>query len=73
MLKFLLILFAFMYLTFKLGGYIMRFLLGNSGKENQSFKQKPKGGNVSINFDPKDKRNQKGYQGGEYVDYEEVD
>ena len=73
MLKFLLILFAFIYLTFRIGGYIMRLFLGSSGKQNQSFKQRPKDGNVSINYDPKEKRNQKGYQGGEYVDYEEVD
>jgi hypothetical protein len=51
----------------------MRLFLGSSGKQNQSFKQRPKDGNVSINYDPKEKRNQKGYQGGEYVDYEEVD
>ena len=74
MLKFLLIIFLFLYVVFRFGGYLVRILSGNSGGDSgQSFEKKPRDGNVTVNYDPKDKRNQKGFDGGEYVDYEEVD
>ena len=75
MLKFLLIIFVFLYVVFRLGGYIVRILMGNSSStgNGQTFQRKPRDGNVTINQDPQDKKDQKGYQGGEYVDYEEVD
>lgn len=74
MLKFLLIIFVFLYVVFRLGGYLVRILTGNSGQSGGgSFERRPRDGNVTVKMDSKDKKDQKGYQGGEYVDYEEVD
>lgn len=50
-----------------------------SGKRpgNQSSRQrKPKDGNVSIDYIPEDKKKKKSsknFEGGEYIDYEEVE
>jgi hypothetical protein len=76
MLKFLLIFFVIAYLAFRLGGLLIRFMmggLGNNRNTNRTFTTKPKDGNVSVNIDPKKDRGKKGFQGGEYVDYEEVE
>ena len=73
MFKILLLLFVFLYVAFRIGGYLVRVMLGNSGsnQSNPSSGSRPRDGNVKVNYDPDQKK--KGYQGGEYVDYEEVD
>ena len=78
MLKFLAILFVVAYVTFKLGGFLMRALQAASGQEakqrnfnNRS--QRKTDGNVNIDYDPNQKKGgNSGYKGGEYVDYEEL-
>lgn len=71
MLKFLAILFVVTYVTFKLGGFLMKALQSAAGQDP---KQKRKSdGNVNIDYDPnQEKKGNSGYKGGEYVDYEEV-
>ena len=72
MFKFLLILVVLTWLFFKVGGFLFRLIGGRDyQRERQSYK-KTKGGNVFVkNDDTKQKK--EGYEGGEYVDYEEVD
>jgi hypothetical protein len=83
MLKFLIIMTLVIYLIFKVGQFLFRVLiLGAGGQEayrrqqqnrqQHSTHQRKKG--VSIDYVPDDRKNggQSGYQGGEYVDYEEV-
>ena len=59
-------------------GFLLRFLFGGvAGKATKDFREsrgrKAPGGNVNIEYDPKDqKKKNKGYKGGDYVDYEEV-
>lgn len=61
-------------------GYILRFLLGGmAGRASKDFQEgygrgkKAPGGNVNIDFDPKERKKKKdGFKGGDYVDYEEV-
>ena len=78
MLKFLAILFIISYLTYKVGGYLMRALyvaLGqNPSQRNFHRKSKPNmDGKVSIDYVPQDKKGGKSdFKGGEYVDYEEL-
>lgn len=74
MLKFLLIILLFIYLSFRIGGYLLRLLLGgnNPDQNRQEYrKTRPRDGNVDVVDAPK--KGGKGYDGGEYVDYEEVD
>lgn len=77
MLKFLILLFVVCYVTYKLGGYVLRALHGTLGNDpnQRNFKNRPKrktDGNVDIDYVPQDKKENKGFKGGEYVDYEEV-
>ena len=82
-LKFLFIFFIVMYLLFKVGGFLARMFLGNMVKQNrnhtyrrtqQTQRRQPTDGNVSIDYDPKkDQKSQnRGFKGGDYIDYEEV-
>jgi len=74
MLKFLLILLLFIYLSFRIGGYLLRLLLGGNNPDQQRReykKTRPRDGNVDVDYMPK--KGKKGYDGGDYVDYEEVD
>jgi len=78
MLKFLAILFIISYLTYKVGGYLMRALYVALGQDpsqrNSHRKSKPNmDGKVSIDYVPQNKKGGKSdFKGGEYVDYEEV-
>ena len=77
MLKFLAILFIVCYVTFKVGGLLMKMLNAAAGRDprqqNANNRTKKAGdGNVNIDYVPKDKKGGNGYKGGEYVDYEEV-
>lgn len=85
MFKFLLITFIVCYLIYKLGGYLLKFFflsLGNKMQNPQNFGQarpnqesrRSTNGNVDIDYVPKmgaDKE-EKIFNGGEYVDYEEI-
>ena len=81
MLKFLIIIFLVGYIFYKVGGVLFRALTGTlggdqysrgnfQGRPNQN--PRPKGGNVNIDYVPKDKKDRKDFDGGEYVDYEEL-
>ncbi len=83
MLKFLLILFLIFYLVYKLAGFLVRVLVVNAAEQHQKQYQqhakaqaaqskKAKGGNVNIDFVPKDPKQGGQIKGGDYVDYEEV-
>lgn len=81
MLKFLIIVVLLGYIFFKGLGFVIRLILGGSSvnqfggqqQKNQG-QQKPKNGNVNVDYVPKDANNdQKKFKGGEYVDFEEVD
>jgi len=75
MIKLLLIFFIIFYLLFKVGGFFIRTLLGGntqsafSGRGDQHKQQRPRNGNVNVDYSPKKDGEIKG---GEYVDYEEV-
>ena len=64
--RFLLYLILFVIL-FRLVSALIRMWLASPEKETR----KPRNSNVNINR--KDAERSKGYKGGEYVDYEEVD
>ena len=77
MLKFLLIIFLFFFILFRVGGLIFRMLGGGSPKKGQNPKNRgrkysPQGGNVDVDFEPGKPKKKKGYDGGEYVDFEEL-
>ena len=79
MLKFLIILFVVSYVTFKLGGFLMKALYSAMGQDpsqrnfRDQSKQSPSGGNVNVDYVPKNKQSKSDFKGGEYVDYEEVE
>lgn len=87
MLKFLIILALIIYIFYKVGGFLFRvFFLGASEYEQQKRHQqryrnqepphrRAPDSNLNIDYVPREKRkkNEEGYNGGEYVDYEEVD
>jgi len=78
MLKILAILFVVSYLTYKVGGFLMRALYFTLGQDpnKRNFKGKSKkspDGSLNIDYVPKNKStDNKDFKGGDYVDYEEV-
>lgn len=83
MLKFLIIIGLIAYVFYKVGGALFRmFFLGASQQaryQNQRYREqtqqsrKAPGGNVNIDYVPqKEDKSNKGFKGGDYVDYEEV-
>ncbi|REE05832.1 DUF4834 family protein [Marinoscillum furvescens] len=85
MLKFLIIIGLIAYVFFKVGGALFRmFFLGASQQQrtqyqNQRYREqahqsrKAPGSNVNIDYVPrKEEKSDKDFQGGDYVDYEEV-
>jgi len=72
------------YIVFRVGGFIFRLFLsglGNSQRQgnfnSRTYKDQPKkrapGSNLNIDHVPNDQRGRgKKYDGGEYVDYEDV-
>ncbi len=86
MLKFLILSILVFYIFMKVGGLVLRVLFGSLGSDrNQRHftndrqrppkRYRPRDGNLNVDSMPNDKSKKKGndYQGGEYVDYEEVD
>jgi flagellar basal body-associated protein FliL len=77
MIKFLLIIFLIGYLVFKVGGFVFRmFFLSLSKQQRQPSQRQTKtakGENVNIEYPTHEsKTNSKGFEGGEYVDFEEL-
>jgi hypothetical protein len=74
MLRFLLILSLILFVAFKLGSFFFRIAAGASANRNpqQARNRNPQGGNVTIDRDPQQKNRNKDFEGGEYIDYEEV-
>ena len=80
MLKLLALIFLFV-LFLRSIGYVVRMLFGSglAGRTSREFheeqgrRKRPKGGNVDIDYVP-NKKDKKGneFDGGEYVDYEDV-
>ncbi|MDW3208411.1 MAG: DUF4834 family protein [Reichenbachiella sp.] len=86
MFKFLLLLFVFIWVIAKLGGFILRTLFGGfttqarqqtyQSQGQRSQQRQPRDGNVSIDFNPRDRQQSKdsgNFKGGDYVNYEEVE
>ena len=77
MLKFLAILFIVGYVTYKFGGFLMKMLYTAMGEDpsqknfNNESKRRP-GSNVDVDYVPKKKGGKSDFQGGEYVDYEDL-
>lgn len=75
MLKILALL-VLIFIFFRAVGMVFRLLMGNSSVNrshrysNQQQKRKQEG-DLNVDHDPN--RSKKGYKGGEYVDYEEVE
>jgi len=77
MFKFLLIVVLISYLIYKVGGFLFKMffmsLYQQQRQSNQRQTETKKEGNVNIEYPSKDsKSNSKGFEGGEYVDYEEI-
>ncbi len=78
MIKFLLIFFLVSYLIIKVGGYLIRTVFITMGPpqtphtKRQSRKVPDSDLNIDYVPDKSKKRSDKDYDGGEYVDYEEV-
>ena len=80
MLKFLLLLILLIYVFYKTAGFLFKIVFGNLRSDPGSFQQhqqhySKKAPNSNLNIDnvPQHKTNNKsGFDGGEYVDYEEV-
>ena len=78
MLKFLAILFIVSYLTYKVGGFLMRVLHVTLGQDpsHRNVRHKSRknaDGNLNIDYVPQDKKKGKqDFKGGEYVDYEDI-
>ena len=78
MLKFLIILILLSYVLYKVGGFLWKiFFIGASSAQQQTTQGRRKAHNSDLNIDyaPHEERGKKpkGYDGGDYVDYEEVD
>lgn len=76
LLKFLLIVGLIGFLLFRVLGVFFRVLTGSTANPRaQETRQtrKPKNGNVNVDYIPGKEKDNKGFKGGEYVDYEELD
>lgn len=72
--KLLIFLFIFFFIIKKVGGFVFRTLFGAAAQQQQRTQtRKPTDGNVHIDYAPKkDKKVTKNFNGGDYVDFEEV-
>jgi len=65
-----------LWILFKAVGSVIRTVLGASETPRESARSTRSGrtnkGRINVDYNPKNK-NDKGYSGGDYVDYEEVD
>lgn len=78
MLKFLIILILISYLLYKVGGFLWKiFFIGASNAQQQTTQGRRKAHNSDLNIDyapPEGPvKKPQGYDGGDYIDYEEVD
>ena len=80
MIKFLIILVLIIYVFYKTAGFLFKMVFGSlrsdpgqfQGRRRQSTRKAP-GSNLNIDKVPRDQKSKKpGYDGGEYVDFEEV-
>ena len=73
MLKFLLFIAFFFFLIYYI--LILPFRPRRSVDDKRTHRKRPIDGNVNIDCDPKEKKksSKSGYEGGDYVDYEEVE
>lgn len=73
MLKTLLIAALIIYLLYKIGLLRFNFHAEVHGQDSsRNFNKKPADGNVHIDSVPPKQKQKKDFQGGEYVDYEDV-
>lgn len=76
MLKFLIILFLIVYVAIRVGGYLFKLFFVSASEFQQQAtggRTKTRRGDLKIDNVPANKsRKNKGYEGGDYVDYEEV-
>lgn len=84
MLKFFLILIIIFYLIYRIGGFFFRMLFTKAFQQHQNqyrqhqttsrqYSKTPPNSNVRVDYVPKEERNdRKDFNGGQYVDYEEV-
>ncbi|MDH5476529.1 MAG: hypothetical protein OEX22_12605 [Cyclobacteriaceae bacterium] len=75
MFKALLIIFAFFFIIFRIGGFFMRLFFGGIQTRQQqathrNSKQKYDDGNIHIDHIPDTKKED--FKGGDYIDYEEL-
>jgi len=80
MFKYIIILILVIYLFYRIGGSIMRFLMLAMGAKPKNFsqsydrpKKKAPGSDLNIDFVPKKKGKNGTFDDGEYIDFEEVD
>ncbi|MGI9542746.1 MAG: hypothetical protein ACR2MX_05765 [Cyclobacteriaceae bacterium] len=78
--KYIILLILAIYLFYRIGGSIMRFLMVAMGAKPKNFSQpydrpRKKAANSDLNIDyiPKKKGKKGSFDDGEYVDFEEVD
>jgi hypothetical protein len=77
MFKFLLIVFFISYVIYKVGGFLFKILfIGAANAQQQKRQQyatpKRKAPRSNLHIDHVPSKGDKGYSGGDYVDYEEV-
>ncbi len=72
MFKALFIFFLIGYLILKFGQFIFKYLfLMAGGYDSKNQRQKPTEGSIKVNI-PSDLKDKQNFDGGEYVDYEDV-
>jgi hypothetical protein len=67
----LLLIFSLVYVLYKFGFFRVFTHSVKEQQPHQHFNRRPPNSNVTVDMPPKEKRNTK-FEGGEYVDYEEV-
>lgn len=81
MVKFLLILILIIYLLYRVWGFFVSLIFGpqqqryqqQQQSSNQQHAHKPPNSNVNVDYVPKkDRKSGEDFEGGQYVDFEEV-
>ena len=74
MIKFLLILFLICYALYRVGGFLFKIMSIGASQAQQQKQQstRRKAPQSNLNIDHMPKKHAKGYEGGDYVDFEEV-
>lgn len=68
MIKIILFAVLFFYALYRVGGFLLKIL--SLGATNSQDSRRPKDGSVHVDSNPKE--NKKSFEGGEYVDFEEI-